>query len=109
MLVTEGLFDYDDAIWVSASTGADRQTKDYRANGVAALNGTGAATVAASRSGGRHSDRDGRGGGRGGWRRGSVPGLGGSKDRQGEEEVESDNRTGEHVGNATKAACRRLM
>ena len=109
MLVTEGLFDYDDAIWVSASTGADRQTKDYRANGVAALNGSGAATVASSRSGGRHSDREGRGGGRGGRRRGGVPGLGGSKDRQGEEEIEGDDRTREHVGDAAGAACRRLV
>ena len=51
----------------------------HRGNGVAALNGTGAATVAASRSGGRYGHRDGRGGSRGGRRRGGVPGLGGSK------------------------------
>ena len=109
MLVTEGLLDYDDAIWVSVSTGADRQIMYYRANGVAALNGTGAATVAASRSGGRYRHRDGRGGSRGGRRRGGVPGLGGSKDRQGEEEVESDDSTREHVGDAAGAACRRLV
>ena len=85
MLVTEGLLDFDNVIYVSVSTEADRQIMYYRANGVAALNGTGAATVAASRSGGRYGHRDGRGGSRGGRRRGGVPGLGGSKDRQGEE------------------------